>query len=75
MARSLVALLVALAGLAAGCGQAAVAEPELPSRTADHQTQPRRLERERVRPRLLAPPPAYGNKVVMAKASGVVAEN
>jgi hypothetical protein len=74
MARPLAILLVGIATLAAGCGKGAVAEPEAPSRTADHQmVGPHRLDR--ARPRLIAPPPAYGNKVVMAKASQATAEN
>lgn len=44
-----------------------------PHRT-DPQTQaPRHLERPR--PRLIAPPPAYGNKVVMARADSRTGAN
>jgi hypothetical protein len=64
MRRSLVLLGIAL--LAAGCGRSAMETPKAPPRIGDHETQaPRRLERPR--PHLIAPPPAYGNKVVMAK--------
>ena len=73
MPRSLALLLLALGALSGGCGKGALEVPEAPSRTADHDTvAPRRLDR---RPRLIAPPPAYGNKVVMAKASGATAAN
>lgn len=43
----------------------------VPERTADHA--PHRNEQKR--PRLIAPPPAYGNKVVMAKSSEGAALN
>jgi len=73
MSRSLV-LLAALAALAVGCGRGAIKAPKAAPRAGDHQTEaPRRLERPR--PRLIAPPPAYGNKVVMAKAGSGSALN
>jgi len=72
MARPLALLLVLLGALVGGCGQGAMEPPEAPARTADHDTRaPRRLDR---RPRLIAPPPAYGNKVVMAKATAATAQ-
>jgi hypothetical protein len=58
--------LLGLVALATGCGKGAMEPPKVAPR-GDQQTQaPRRLEVPR--PRLLAPPPAYGNKIVMAKA-------
>jgi hypothetical protein len=61
-------LLVGLVALATGCGKGAMEPPKVAPR-GDQQTQaPRRLEP--LRPRLIAPPPAYGNKIVMAKAPG-----
>lgn len=41
----------------------------VPAKTAEHEMRtPRRNEHPH--PRLIAPPPAYGNKVVMAKSTG-----
>jgi hypothetical protein len=60
-----VLVLAALAMLAA-CGSSVQRAPERP-RPVDPETRVN-PERERLPPpRLIAPPPAYGNKVVMAK--------
>jgi hypothetical protein len=68
VARQFLIALFGLLTLASGCGQSATQAPVAPSRTADHETRaPRRNDRPR--PRLIAPPPAYGNKVVMAKST------
>ena len=50
-----------------GCGRAATPEPKKPPLPSETRTQaePPRHEEE---PDLIAPPPAYGNKVVMAGA-------
>ncbi len=62
-------LFLGLVALATGCGKAAVEPPMVPAKTAEHETRsPRRSEHPH--PRLIAPPPAYGNKVVMAKSAG-----
>jgi predicted small lipoprotein YifL len=70
MARRIFALALAstLFGLAA-CGRQAVQEPPKPPPAGERGT---RLERptDEEAPKLIAPPPAYGNKVVMAKAAG-----
>ena len=67
------ALLLAL-GLSA-CGGAATS---LPAQPPPQQTQPRTEvtapERERA-PRLIAPPPAYGNKIVMAQGPALHTTN
>lgn len=68
MARPFALLLLGLVALATGCGKAAVEAPMVPTKTAEHETHaPRRNEHPHQR--LVAPPPAYGNKVVMAKSS------
>jgi len=61
-----IALILAAAATLAGCGAGAQQAPERP-RPVDAET---RVTPDRQRlppPRLIAPPPAYGNKVVMAK--------
>lgn len=67
-------LFLALAALAGACGSSAVRPPEAPPKPVDPETrvEPRRHEQE---PRLIAPPPAYGNKVVMASAGQAGAVN
>ena len=68
VARPLLLALFGFVTLMGGCGQSATPAPLAPSRTAVHETRtPRRNEPPR--PRLIAPPPAYGNKVVMAQAA------
>ncbi len=69
MARSRALLFLGLVALATGCGKSAVEAPMVPAKTAEHETRPPHRN-EHPRPRLIAPPPAYGNKVVMAKAAG-----
>ena len=54
------------AALLLGCGQGAVSAPQAPPRDVETRVLPRRPMLEV--PRLLAPPPAYGNKIVMAQA-------
>ena len=71
MARSFLLALVGLVTLVSGCGRAAAPVPMVPERTAVHA--PRRNEHRP--PHLIAPPPAYGNKVVMAKSSERTARN
>ena len=69
MARPYALLISGLLLLAIGCGKGAVEVPMVPAKTAEHEMRsPRRNEHPH--PRLIAPPPAYGNKVVMAKATG-----
>jgi len=63
--RPLVALL--LVGLTTtACGSSATPEPAAPTHLDTQTRAPRRHERPQ--PRLIAPPPAYGNRVVMARA-------
>jgi hypothetical protein len=58
---------LAFAALAiAGCGARVSTEPKLPPRAVEPQSEALPRDRE-PQPKLLAPPPAYGNKVVMAK--------
>jgi hypothetical protein len=49
-----------------------VRAPETPPKPVDPET---RVERHRKDPRLIAPPPAYGNKVVMASVGQAGAVN
>ena len=64
--------LVGLVAGATGCGKGAVQEPAAPERVTETQA-PRRPERRQ--PRLIAPPPAYGNKIVMARGAAQSALN
>ena len=57
--------LLGAAALLVGCGQSAVSPPEAPARDVETRALPLKPMREV--PRLLAPPPAYGNKIVMAR--------
>ncbi len=74
MNRLRVLLFLGLVALASGCGKGAVEAPMVPAKTAEHEAHPPHRS-ERPRPRLIAPPPAYGNKVVMAKSTGAAALN
>jgi hypothetical protein len=71
VARPFLLALFGLVTLVSGCGRSAAQAPMVPERTADHA--PHRNERPR--PHLIAPPPAYGNKVVMAKSTARAALN
>jgi hypothetical protein len=56
--------LLALTLAVAGCGSQAASQPETPASTkAENEAKPPNREKER---RHVAPPPAYGNKVVLA---------
>jgi hypothetical protein len=70
----IVCLAVFLAALGvAGCGGASVSPAKLPVRTGEESI---RIQRGRQPPpKLIAPPPAYGNKIVMAKADDRTATN
>jgi hypothetical protein len=48
------------------CGQGALPAPK-PAPQADIETRATPMKQKRDLPRLLAPPPAYGNKIVMAQ--------
>jgi hypothetical protein len=48
------------------CGQGALPAPK-PAPQADIETRATPLKQQRELPRLIAPPPAYGNKIVMAR--------
>ncbi len=51
-----------------GCGQRALGAPNAaPEPYVETRVTPQKLPREL--PRLIAPPPKYGNKIVMAEAS------
>jgi len=56
------------------CGQSSLSAPKPPPRT-DIETRiaPQKLRREI--PRLIAPPPAYGNKIVMARVVSSLSQN
>lgn len=68
VARPFALLLLGLVALATGCGKSAVEVPMVPAKTAQHDAHPPH-HNEHPRLRLIAPPPAYGNKVVMAKSA------
>ncbi len=76
MKRSLVSLLLAgMLGAATGCGGSATPEPVVPSREATQMHVPKRPRQERPLPKLIAPPPAYGNRVVMARGASTTSQN
>jgi hypothetical protein len=56
------------------CGQSALPPPK-PAPQADIETRAAPLKQPRELPRLLAPPPAYGNKIVMARSAPRETEN
>jgi len=66
-------LLVGFAALT-GCGQSATPAPAAAPREATQTRVPPRRH-ERPLPRLIAPPPAYGNRVVMARAPATTSQN
>jgi hypothetical protein len=57
-----------LAALLPGCGQGSLSTPK-PAPAGDIETRAAPQKQPRGLPRLLAPPPAYGNKIVMAQAA------
>ena len=59
---------LAAAALLLGCGQGSLGAPK-PAPQADVETRVTPLKQPRELPRLIAPPPKYGNKIVMAQAS------
>ena len=65
-------VILSLAALAVGCGGGALSEPKAPP-PVDPET--RAQPRQKDDPRLIAPPPAYGNKVVMASTGQAGAVN
>lgn len=62
------------AALLLGCGQSAVSTPR-PAPQADVETRVAPQKQPRELPRLLAPPPKYGNKIVMAQATAATRNN
>jgi hypothetical protein len=50
------------------CGQSSLSAPKLPAR-GDIETRVIQPKIQREIPRLIAPPPAYGNKIVMAQSA------
>lgn len=78
MKRALKALLLCLATAAlpslAACGQGALPAPK-PAPQADVETRATPMKQRRELPRLLAPPPAYGNKIVMARLESLERAN
>jgi hypothetical protein len=66
--------LLALTSLVLGaCAQSALSAPQAPPREVETRVLPLRHQREI--PRLIAPPPAYGNKVVMGQVSPLTTTN
>jgi len=64
---------LAAAALAAACGQSSLSTSK-PAPQADIETRATPLKQPRELPRLIAPPPKYGNKIVMAQASAANSE-
>jgi len=56
------------AALLLGCGQNSLKPPK-PAPQAEAETRATPQKQPRELPRLIAPPPKYGNKIVMAQAS------
>ena len=56
----------AAATLCGACGQSSLSAPQSPPRDVETRIVPPRRQPEV--PRLIAPPPAYGNKIVLAHA-------
>jgi len=57
-----------------GCGQSAVSAPKPPP-SVDAESRAYPIKRQRELPRLIAPPPAYGNKIVMAHGESTTSVN
>lgn len=57
-----------------GCGQSSLNAPK-PAPQADIETRAAPQKQPRELPRLIAPPPKYGNKIVMARASAPLLAN
>jgi hypothetical protein len=55
------------------CGRASLSPPQGPA--PDIETRVVQPKRQRDIPRLIAPPPAYGNKIVLAQAASTEATN
>jgi hypothetical protein len=53
--------------LTTACGASAPAPVQAPSRSVDVETRAQSPRRRDLPPPLVAPPPAYGNKIVMAQ--------
>ena len=66
-------IVLSFAALASACGSGAVRAPETPPKPVDPET--RVQPRHKDDPRLIAPPPAYGNKVVMASVERAATVN
>ncbi|HEX2672626.1 MAG TPA: hypothetical protein VHM25_17205 [Polyangiaceae bacterium] len=62
------------AALLLGCGQSSLSTPK-PAPQADVETRIVPQKQPRELPRLIAPPPKYGNKIVMAQASTAARNN
>jgi len=58
---------VVAAALLFGCGPGSLGTPK-PAPQPDFETRATPQKQPRELPRLIAPPPAYGNKIVMARA-------
>ncbi len=68
-------MVMACLGLALGaCGEASLSATR-PAPHEDVETRVLRPKRERELPRLIAPPPAYGDKIVLARGTPVRASN
>lgn len=71
---SVLALTLTASALVLGCGQSAITPPK-PESQADAETRVAPQKQPRDLPRLIAPPPKYGNKIVMAQARTGAREN
>jgi hypothetical protein len=67
MARIFATVLVLGSALLAGCGSRALQAPPKPPPPAQPRTEVDRHPNRDEPPKLIAPPPAYGNKVVLAQ--------
>jgi len=64
---------LALSLACGACGQGSLSAPQPPARDVETRIVPPRRHPEI--PRLIAPPPAYGNKIVLAHADGETSVN